>query len=644
MEKFDESLLSDKMKEDVAKYRKSGEDAIYIMGHGLPATTESLITRMQAVDIERITSDESSIKTMDEWRDADKMLTSVRSTLAPITKQDEVAKFSSYALMENNYGKLRYPLMTSLVSDKILFSKKTFPTYNELIDKVRKAYKVKITERSDNGPLFTYKKSFKVFAMLKNAGLGVLNLCRKVFKMKPLRTAPSYRGKMSINSTLDGYQISEQEKFTKVMDAIADVTVKNVAKNLGSKLDNKALFVSRLYAGVLVSRAINYGDVLTNQNVEDSLTLQMSNALAGLNLTSDQIKEVSKIGLESAMSMVRKLEIPLEQVIKSVKAAGYTYEGGEPTTLKEALLPKYFEIVYDKPKTQEKSAEKVTEKVAEKAKVKARAKKTTKTTTKSGVASRNKPKKAEAVAVADAEVVDDSEVVNRGYNPNFILVHDTPTRPDPANAIDAEITPKSLPDPTKYPLIEEKKELVGVKEDPSNMVTIKSVKKYIDAVVKSNLKKHIRKSINDMNTHVRESKISLYNRQYDFVEHMYTFYDQHKDQDAATLNAVIEEELAKAGSNDNNYAHSFGKSFIDLRQKIVEDLFAGKVKVETEGDVATLVNKYMKENYYADSPRTSSLLSSYVAESVSSRLKTLFQKIDNKEFEPVNLIKQSEKA
>ena len=42
--------------------------------------------------------------------------------------------------------------------------------------------RVKIIEKNDNESLFSYKKKGKFTGFIKNIGLGVMNLCRKVFR------------------------------------------------------------------------------------------------------------------------------------------------------------------------------------------------------------------------------------------------------------------------------------------------------------------------------------------------------------------------------------------------------------------------------------------------------------------------------
>ena len=117
-------------------------------------------------------------------------------------------------------------------------------------------------------------------------------------------------------------------------------------------------------------------------------------------------------------------------------------------------------------------------------------------------------------------------------------------------------------------------------------------------------------------------------------------YGQNKDLSDEDLLKLVETELSVGEVNDNAYAHSFAKSFVDLRRSIIDGIFGENDRVEIAGgDAATVINKYMKENFYADTPRTSSLLSSYIAETLETKIKPMFEKIDSNEFEPVDLTK-----
>ena len=89
-----------------------------------------------------------------------------------------------------NLGRLRYPLLNSFASKTILFSQKTFPRYNQLLDQIKKAYKINVIEDDALDNLFTYQREGQFGAILKNIGLGALNLCRKIFRKEAIKSIP----------------------------------------------------------------------------------------------------------------------------------------------------------------------------------------------------------------------------------------------------------------------------------------------------------------------------------------------------------------------------------------------------------------------------------------------------------------------
>ena len=583
--------LSKEMLKDLKNYQFSGEDAIFLLGNYRDLSTEEIIARLQSSRIFDIIK--SGLKTEKEWKEFSAPLKNVRTEVCPIYGD----KYSCYALKENEnaYGHLRYPLCSSFASKSILFSKKTFPKYNELVSKIKKVYKVKIVEKNDQSELFRYKKENKIKAIIKNIAYGALNLCRKLFKKEKLSSMPNYRGKIIINNNLvfdnkSVYKISEQEKFTKILDGILAITTKNAAKKLRSNLSDKELFFSRLYSEVLLSRAIDYGDPETNRKIEDSLTLQMSNVLAGLNMSNSEINEAARIGFNVALVTIKRLGLTLEDVKKSVLNAGYKYDT-MPTSIEEALLPKHalkYNLIETKDNTKDNEDLSHKENTTEK---------------------------------------EDIE-----YKPNFVILNEDTSKTDKNNNqikkdfIDVEIKEKDN-DENKY---SDKIKLIGVK-DTKTYLTKNSAKKYIDRVIESNFKKQIDKSVGKILLgEAGEKKLEKLNRQYNFVEHMLSFYNKNKDVDSSKIEEIMNNELyVRKDVADNNYAHSFGKSFVDLRQDILNEIFGDKETIEKKDGktIISLINDYVEQKY-------GKKLSSFVLNALNKNLNAIYKEIDKKEFTP----------
>lgn len=584
MAQLDKSRLSKEMQEEVLDFNKTKEDAFFWLGNNKDVSIDQVINRIQASNICDVAL--SGIRTIDEWQNSNAPLKRVRPSLYPISNKN---KFSSYALIEKNisYGKLRYPLCNSFASKQILFSNKTFPKYKELIKKLESAYKIKIIEKNDRDSLFSYKRKGKFQAKLKNIGLGVLNICRKIFKRNSFKIEPSYKGIIKINKSIaysngNVYIISEQEKFTKILDTILNLTVNSVAKRQKAKLDSEALFYSRLYAEVLLSRAINYGDKESNRKVESSLTLQMSNVLAGLNLTNQQLNQASKIGLYAALNAINKLGLTLEDVKQSIITAGYEYES-QPQTIEEALFPKC--------KIQEID---------------------------------NSNLELNAISTQfkeDKQELNDNDVIYLSYDKQKDIKLPAIINNNIQSNANSKITTQ--------------KELRGVKYDVAYINKI-TAKKYIDKVILKNFKNQIDTAIKGIyDDNVKDLKTKRLNRQYNFVEHMYTFYDKNKEEDIDKLNDLVKQELIDSAC-DNNYAHSFGKAFIELRQDIINNIFGDYDKIEKVygRDVATVINNYVEEKYDRK-------LSAFVLEKLKKDLKPLFKEIDSKTYTEKSFIEKT---
>ena len=89
---------------------------------------------------------------------------------------------------------------------------------------------------------------------------------------------------------------------------------------------------------------------------------------------------------------------------------------------------------------------------------------------------------------------------------------------------------------------------------------------------------------------------------------------------------------------DNNYAHSFGKSFVDLRQDILNELFGNEEAIEKKDGktVITLINEYVEQKY-------GKKLSSFVLNALNKNLNAIYKEIDKNNFTPKTFEKIDEK-
>ncbi len=627
MSEIKKQKLSDSIIKDFKDFAKTGEDPIFWLAKGKNYTIDEIITRMQSANI--LTVATLGVKTPSEWL---KSLPprKVRESVAPITRE---GGYSSFALIENesDYGKLRYPLVASFTSQKLPFASKTFPAYSSLVKKIKSSYKVKVIERKGNGPLFDYKKSGKLTAKLKNVGLGALNLCRKIFKKQILKPSPSYKGKIVINNSLEignntRYIFSEQEKFTRIMYALTSLTSKDIVKKNKLNLDKKVMAFVDLYANVLVSRAVNYGSEASNRMMEASLSLQMCNTLAGLSIDSQTLKQASDIAMKTALYTINKLGISIQDVMNAMHKTGYTYPSF-PQTLEEALVPKRTLVDEETFVNDAKHILGIEHKVQYENNDVLRNKKVddviyvepTKAKEKEALDNPPPPPVIYAEPIKDnnqkeEEKEEKEEVKEKGLNKNELDVEDYVAWAENYGKV------KDLP------------QRQGVKEKDVYL-TKKSAEKYIDKVVLSAVKGNIETDLKKIGSS-EDSSVATQRakRRYNFLEHLYTYYDRNKSENTEALQDNIDKEFESKQLGDNIYAHSYAKSIVDLKQDIVSDIFGDQDKIlkPVGKEIAAVVNDHTQEKY-------KSKLSAYVKGALKKCLRTVFKEIDSNNFEQKNL-------
>lgn len=327
MSGYDKSRLSEEILNDLADFESTGIDAIYVMAFSSQCSYVDIINRIQSSNLERIVF--SGLRTDEEWNYSNSILKTVNLNIAPISN---TKRYSSYALKESisSIGNLRYPLTTTFAGKNVLFAEKVFNKYNSLINSIKTHFDIDIEEINNRGELFLYKRQKPLFFF-------------KISK-ENLYDKKNYKGKMIVNNnfTYNGvtYKLSQAEKMTRIFDAILQVSVDNYTNcELNKeKFSEGEKFISRLYAEILMSRSLNLGNKETNIKTEESLTLQLSNALAYLELDGDKINQCAHIGLEIAKSTIEILGFTIKDIKMSMENEGYKYDSN-PNSIQEALFP-----------------------------------------------------------------------------------------------------------------------------------------------------------------------------------------------------------------------------------------------------------------------------------------------------------------
>ena len=518
----DKSRLTKEMLKDIEEYERTGEDAIFLLAKQ-ENDYRDIITRMQSSNILFVAN--SGVKTLDDWNNNGIMNRGVNEKLVALNNDNGKLKYSCYALKAPTSYKqgLRLPFVDSYASKKrsLFAGNNEFSTYSSLLEKISSVYKIKIKEIDFAKKHIVYKKGSKFVSILKDKTHRVLNLCRK-FLRKEQKVAPiRFKGKLSITKHLSSvsksrYEISQQEKFTEILDKIILATAKHFAKNDKLDLTEKEMLVATLYADILMSRAINYGDVKNNTDIENALKLQLSNVLATLEPSKSKLKQLTNLGMKSAIYNLQKMGISVKEVVDNAKACGFTYSS-EPTTYEDALLG-------SKLKLQEMQANNIVEQ-------------------KDNNKDNNKDKEQE--------------------KNNYIAT------------------------------------------EGEGELTQKSARKYVDTIVMKAFKNYMAKSVVVMSGYSNKTgKVyAKMQRRHLFIEDMLAYYEANKSLDMSQLVIELTKMIEQNDNSDALQACKFGNSLLSFREAMISSIFkdAETMKKENGETIATLVNKYLKENYNATS-------------------------------------------
>ncbi len=259
----------------------------------------------------------------------------VNKTIAPITSNNE---YSSFALIEpSDELLLHYPLDDDYISLNGPFALKdeteyTEQNFNRELKNIEDKLGIVVTQK-ENFSSSKFKQSF-----MKRAIVKIKNIFYKLSK-KQHEMQTSYSGKINLNTNVEGFKPSYVDRLAKVYDYILKVSVKDVAKSYknGEKLPKSLLFVSRIYANILMSRVLDLRDVSNNKKLEKCLWLQYANNLNKYCFNSNDLKLITTIGLEAATKTCKKLGISTSNIISKMTMLGFKYDC-VPTDEKSALI------------------------------------------------------------------------------------------------------------------------------------------------------------------------------------------------------------------------------------------------------------------------------------------------------------------
>ncbi len=566
----DKSRLTKEMLKDVEEYEKTGEDAIFLLAKK-DSNYKDIITRMQSSNIAFVAN--SGVKTLDDWNNNEAINCNINEKLVALNEDGGNQKYSCYALKApNSFNQgLRLPFIDTYASKKksLFAGNTTFSTYNSLLENISNTYKIKIKELDYAKKHIVYKNGSKIIAMLKDKAHRVLNMCRKFLHKEQTEAPIRYKGKLKITKFLNSvskskYGVSQQERATEILDKIIFATVRYFAKNDKIELTSKEMLVATLYADILMSRAINYGDTKNNNDIENALKLQLSNVLSALEPSSGKLKQLANLGMKSAIYNLKKMGISIQDVVSNAKKCGFAY-ASEPTTYEDALLG-------SKLKLQEKEAGSVDE--------------NENTTSKQDQDNDKESLKTDNIAQTTT-----AQKENGQYD-YFIKLNQTP--PYIAN----------YDYPTNFTfVVDEEKPVEPTTKEVE--LTQKNARKYIDTIIIKAFKNYMAKSVVIMSGYANKTgKVyARMQRRHLFVEDILAYYENNKQFDVNQLLADLNKLIAQKEDSDELQANKFANSLLTLRESIILDIFKDEqsIKVTNGETISTLVNKFLHDNYNATS-------------------------------------------
>lgn len=306
----------------------------YTNGEGELAFKD-VVARLQAQYFD-LSSNEDSLKTTSGWNQNEYNEPNEVNHVIPAIVS---GKYSSFALKDIHEDfEINYPLDTDYAVSGMPFADTDIATtqlnlaYRLLSQKLG----VEVAE-SGVATTSTYKTPNKIFA---GAVLKVKNLFLKLAK-KPQLESNIFKGKITLQSKVGGYGVSNVEKLVKAYDLVLKKSIERDAKQIKQQTKKKVSpeikYAARLFADILMTRVNDMGNIKNNQIAEKSLWLQFSNVLNRYGFHSQELSQITELGSMAVANTCVNLGITKEKVVERMTRLGFTYTA-VPQDISQALL------------------------------------------------------------------------------------------------------------------------------------------------------------------------------------------------------------------------------------------------------------------------------------------------------------------
>lgn len=249
------------------------------------------------------------------------------------------------------------------------------PNYQELKNKLAASYRVKIIDSPSLAGVISYRISkFKAFIktrkynrMLKraeNATRHGKTFTRHKLDLHSISNTIRIDNMFHTFKSSEKYRIGNNEKLLNVVNAFArnitDIFFDRKGKYfLDANTDKHIKAATSLLSTLFVSRAMNWGDIAINTQIEEALKIQVSQTLASMPKSQGNIalKKIRQETIEVTKYMMHKQGLSLEDFVVNSERMGKVYQT-KPRTLEEAMFGRQnFELQETKTSTSKPGAE-----------------------------------------------------------------------------------------------------------------------------------------------------------------------------------------------------------------------------------------------------------------------------------------------
>lgn len=348
-------VLAQKTYENLKEYVENGKDAISMLGYNNAEKFSSadIVTKFQTL------ADPDFIQeTRNSWGDT--------SGAVPFKVMENVPffienTFNSFALKSRffNVGKLRFPLIGSYknINKSYFADEENCENFEAIKNIFASKFNVKIIDQNKTRNMIEYRggkvrycgeivsSAIKSSSKFKNKFIKPYKINSESefgLKLTPTRVGIG-KAKLLLASHFKGQKVSQAEKIVALVNHWSGRAVLQINKKYSKQIKSKitaepkqVAFISQLLADIFVCQALDMG-VSNNKKIDNALKLQLSNAIASINLLPSDLDLASAMAEKATSAILQKIEIPFSNIQKNREAMGVSYIS-QPKDLYETLF------------------------------------------------------------------------------------------------------------------------------------------------------------------------------------------------------------------------------------------------------------------------------------------------------------------